>query len=185
MTSRARPMTTTSTSTTPTVRSHGREHQRRDPRAERHASRVPRRLRRPLAVAELEHGRRHGRARGHASHRPAEVQPDDDRHRARREGRSGDPVRVRADPRRAQADDGAAGPSKVTQLTDAAGHTMFDADGSLNTNPATRLAAAPFAPLGTRRAPTAGGLRPSCFLPASARCERRSPTPAPAPTPTC
>lgn len=37
--------------------------------------------------------------------------------------------------------------SNVTQLTDAAGHTLYQPDGRLNYNPATRLQAAPFAPL--------------------------------------
>ena len=38
-------------------------------------------------------------------------------------------------------------PSTVTQVSDSARQTLFAADGSLNTNPRTRLAGAPFAPL--------------------------------------
>lgn len=38
-------------------------------------------------------------------------------------------------------------PSAVTQLTDASGHTLYGPGGALNTNPATRLGAVPFAPL--------------------------------------
>ncbi len=44
---------------------------------------------------------------------------------------------------------GAAGPppSQVTQLSDDSGHTLYNPDGSLNTNPATRLDGSPYAPL--------------------------------------
>lgn len=38
-------------------------------------------------------------------------------------------------------------PSTVTQVSDESGHTLFDAHGNLNTNPATRLNGTPFAPL--------------------------------------
>jgi hypothetical protein len=49
-------------------------------------------------------------------------------------------------------------PSTVTQLSNAAGHTLYAANGQLNENPATRLGAAPFAPLvgGTQAASTVG-----------------------------
>ncbi len=41
--------------------------------------------------------------------------------------------------------------SGVTQLTDAAGHTLFAPNGTLNENPATRLVAAPFASEGSTK----------------------------------
>jgi hypothetical protein len=43
--------------------------------------------------------------------------------------------------------------SRTTQVTDAAGHTLLDASGNLNTNPTTRLTGTPFAPLVGRKAP--------------------------------
>jgi hypothetical protein len=57
-------------------------------------------------------------------------------------------------------------PSTVTQLADAAGHTLFGPDGKLNTNPATRLQAAPFMPLvgSTARAVAAKGGPPQMIL---------------------
>jgi hypothetical protein len=65
-------------------------------------------------------------------------------------------------------------PSTVTQVTDSAGKRMFDAAGNLNTNPSTRLPAAPFAPLdaGVRR--TADGQQaPFILLPANERAVRQ------------
>ncbi len=50
----------------------------------------------------------------------------------------------------------AAPPSTVTQVSDASDHTLFDANGNLNTNPATRLVGTPFAPLIGATAPAAG-----------------------------
>jgi hypothetical protein len=44
--------------------------------------------------------------------------------------------------------------SRTTQLADSNGHTLFDSNGNLNTNPATRLDATPFAPLVGKKAPT-------------------------------
>ncbi len=56
-------------------------------------------------------------------------------------------------------------PSTVTQLSDGAGHTLFAANGALNTNPATRLAAAPFSPLvGTRAHSAANGAQAPIIL---------------------
>jgi hypothetical protein len=59
-------------------------------------------------------------------------------------------------------------PSTVTQVTGAAGKTMFDAAGNLNANPATRLRAAPFAPLvGSVHTSADSGQAPFILLPAS------------------
>jgi len=56
-------------------------------------------------------------------------------------------------------------PSTVTQLSDSAGHTLFAANGALNTNPATRLAAAPFSPLvGARAHSAANDAQPPIIL---------------------
>jgi hypothetical protein len=68
---------------------------------------------------------------------------------------------------------GAAGPSPsiVTQVTDAAGHTLFDSYGKLNNDSKTRLAGAPFAPLVGRSARSAaapGAIPPMILLPPSA-----------------
>jgi len=56
-------------------------------------------------------------------------------------------------------------PSTVTQLSDSAGHTLFAANGALNTNPATRLAAAPFSALvGARAHSAANEAQPPMIL---------------------
>jgi hypothetical protein len=49
---------------------------------------------------------------------------------------------------------------ETTQLSDAAGHTLYDGSGQLNADPKTRLDATPFAPL----TGGSGGSRPDVFL---------------------
>lgn len=55
-------------------------------------------------------------------------------------------------------------PSRTTQLTDAAGHTLFDAAGKLNGNPRTRFEAAPFAPAVAARAAASPTARSDMFV---------------------
>jgi hypothetical protein len=59
-------------------------------------------------------------------------------------------------------------PSAITQLSDSSGHTLYNPDGSLNTNPATRLDGSPYAPsvAGTRIATTASA-RPQMIVAAN------------------
>jgi hypothetical protein len=67
---------------------------------------------------------------------------------------------------------GAAGPppSTVTQLSDSSGHTLYNPDGSLNTSPATRLDASPYAPLVAGSDPAApASARPQEIVVANAK----------------
>jgi hypothetical protein len=63
---------------------------------------------------------------------------------------------------------GAAGPppSTITQLSDSSGHTLYNANGSLNTNPSTRLDGSPFAPQVGSTSPAASS-RPQLIVVAS------------------
>jgi hypothetical protein len=62
---------------------------------------------------------------------------------------------------------GAAGPppSTVTELSDSSGHTLYNPNGTLNTNPGTRLDASPYAPLVAGTSPaTAASAHPQTIV---------------------
>ncbi len=69
-------------------------------------------------------------------------------------------------------------PSAVTQVTDQAGHTLFDAHGNLSSNPAGRIAGTMFAPLvgeaGRTAAARIAAQPPFILLPASATAFRET-----------